>query len=215
MATSWAPSAMRSGHVQAPPYPRGDGRRVPTGGEHNRGVLCSLRGDRPGYAGPHGRFQAARGGGVPAGKARSRGVGNPSGPGYPYYCRSPGPTSCPIHPTSEKECFLGSSGAFFVLWSTYCPGAHTSSSYRSRLSSLYNLRGCYELARQWLANGENGRPTVNRANRAIRILMRFFSQVHNTLLVFDATAERVCKRLNIAPGGSTRRLLILRGNPPP
>src|SRR5215216_2757939 len=42
-------------------------------------------------------------------------------------------------------------------------------------------RGCYELARQWLANGENGRPTVNRANRAIRILMRVFSQVHNTL----------------------------------
>src|SRR5215218_5859578 len=82
-------------------------------------------------------------------------------------------------------------------------------------SSTVFSRGCYELARQWLANGENGRPTVNRANRAIRILMRFFSQVHNTLLVFDATAERVCKRLNIAPGGSTRRLLILRGNPPP
>jgi hypothetical protein len=42
-------------------------------------------------------------------------------------------------------------------------------------------RGCYELAQEWLANAENGRSTVNRTNRRIRILMRFFSQVHNTL----------------------------------
>jgi hypothetical protein len=33
--------------------------------------------------------------------------------------------------------------------------------------------------------------------------------------VFDALAERVRKRVSIEPGGSTRRLLILRGNPPP
>ena len=42
-------------------------------------------------------------------------------------------------------------------------------------------RGCYELAQEWLANAENGGPTVNSANRGIRILMRFFNQVHNTL----------------------------------
>ena len=42
-------------------------------------------------------------------------------------------------------------------------------------------RGCYELAQEWLANAEDGRFTVNRTNRIIRILMRFFSQVHNTL----------------------------------
>src|SRR5215208_6733380 len=43
------------------------------------------------------------------------------------------------------------------------------------------LRGCYELAQEWLANAENGRPTLNRAKRRIRILMRFFNQVHNTV----------------------------------
>jgi hypothetical protein len=35
------------------------------------------------------------------------------------------------------------------------------------------LEGCYELAQEWLSYAENGRPTVNRANRGIRILMRF------------------------------------------
>jgi hypothetical protein len=35
--------------------------------------------------------------------------------------------------------------------------------------------------RNGLQMRENGRPTVNRANRTIRILMRFFRQVHNTL----------------------------------
>jgi hypothetical protein len=34
-------------------------------------------------------------------------------------------------------------------------------------------RGCYELAQEWLANAENGGPTVNSANRGIRILVRF------------------------------------------
>src|SRR5215207_3658878 len=28
----------------------------------------------------------------------------------------------------------------------------------------YRYRGCYGLAQEWLANAENGRPTVNRAN---------------------------------------------------
>ena len=42
-------------------------------------------------------------------------------------------------------------------------------------------RACYELAQEWLGKAENGRPTVNRANHGIRVLMRFCSQVHNTL----------------------------------
>jgi hypothetical protein len=48
---------------------------------------------------------------------------------------------------------------------------------------LYGVLGsspsgaCYELAQEWLANAENGGPTVNSANRAIRILMLFFNQV--------------------------------------
>jgi hypothetical protein len=42
-------------------------------------------------------------------------------------------------------------------------------------------RACYELAQEWLTNAENGGPTRNRANRVTRILMRFFSQVHNSL----------------------------------
>jgi hypothetical protein len=42
-------------------------------------------------------------------------------------------------------------------------------------------RGCYELAQKWLANAGSEGSAVNRANRAIRMLMRFFSQVHNPL----------------------------------
>ena len=42
-------------------------------------------------------------------------------------------------------------------------------------------RACYELAQESLANAENGRSTGNRVDRGIPILMRFFSQVHNTL----------------------------------
>ena len=37
--------------------------------------------------------------GVIVGVAR-RGVGKPSGPGYPYYCRSPGPSICLIQSLS-------------------------------------------------------------------------------------------------------------------
>ena len=47
--------------------------------------------------------------------------------------------------------------------------------------ALALLRGCYELAQEWLANVENGGSKVNRSNRGIRIPMRFFNQVHNTL----------------------------------
>jgi len=50
-----------------------------------------------------------------------------------------------------------------------------------RLRDAPSARSCYELAQEWLANAGNGRPTVNRTNRGIRILMQFFSQVHNTL----------------------------------
>ena len=52
---------------------------------------------------------------------------------------------------------------------------------RSMLRAAAITRACYELAQGWLANAENGLVMVNRANRGIRVLMRFFSQVHNTL----------------------------------
>src|SRR5215211_3950030 len=42
-------------------------------------------------------------------------------------------------------------------------------------------RGCYELAQEWRTKAGNWGPTENRTNRGIRISMRFFSQVHNTL----------------------------------
>jgi putative transposase len=42
-------------------------------------------------------------------------------------------------------------------------------------------RGCYERARKRLTNAENGGPARNRAERVIRILMRFFDPVHSTL----------------------------------
>jgi hypothetical protein len=46
---------------------------------------------------------------------------------------------------------------------------------------IKELRASYELAQEWLGKAENGRPTVNQANHRIRVLMRFFSRVHNTL----------------------------------
>jgi hypothetical protein len=42
-------------------------------------------------------------------------------------------------------------------------------------------RACYELAQKRLTNAENWGPTKNRTNGDIRISMRFFSRVHNTL----------------------------------
>src|SRR5215207_11572902 len=42
-------------------------------------------------------------------------------------------------------------------------------------------RACYELAQEWLTNAENWGPTENQTNRGIRIPMRFFSRVHNTV----------------------------------
>jgi hypothetical protein len=42
-------------------------------------------------------------------------------------------------------------------------------------------RGRYELAQKRLTNAENWGPTKNRTNGDIRISMRFFSRVHNTL----------------------------------
>ena len=47
--------------------------------------------------------------------------------------------------------------------------------------SSRSARSCYELSQEWLANAENGGLIGDRANRGIRILMRLFSQVHNTL----------------------------------
>jgi hypothetical protein len=43
------------------------------------------------------------------------------------------------------------------------------------------VRGCYELTQKRLANAGNEGLAVNRPNRATRIGMRFFSQVHYTL----------------------------------
>src|SRR5215211_6158003 len=49
--------------------------------------------------------------------------------------------------------------------------AHPPVLAQPREGPLYNPppRGCYELAQEWLANAGNGRPTVNRNNRGIRI----------------------------------------------
>ena len=56
-----------------------------------------------------------------------------------------------------------------------------SSPYLRAYYQRIKTRACYELAQEWLTNAENGGPTRNRANRVTRILMRFFSQVHNSL----------------------------------
>ncbi len=58
------------------------------------------------------------------------------------------------------------------LWAFYLVGL---------LYYVGGARGCYELTQEWLANAGNEGSAVNRANRGIRIGMRFFSQVHNTL----------------------------------
>jgi hypothetical protein len=123
-------------------------------------------------------------------------------PGPAYTRRRTTPHACDPPPTSHSAGHAASGGSLSLSHarrasreSCGCGGPAPES---LTLTSFGEPRACYGLVQEWLGKAQNGRPTANRANHAIRVLMRFISRVHNTLYAMSPAESFVTAGLTTA-----------------